>query len=49
MNDPVPTLPEVSVAVQVTDVTPTGNNDPEDGVHVGVILIPVSSLTVAIS
>jgi hypothetical protein len=33
-----PTLPELSLAVQVTVVVPSGNVEPEAGTHVGVTL-----------
>ena len=33
MNVPWLVLPEASVAVQVTGVLPSGNSDPDGGVH----------------
>ena len=35
VNDFVPMFPAASDAVQITEVTPTGNNEKEEGVHVG--------------
>ena len=36
VNVPVPGFPAASVAVQVTVVVPTGNDEPGGGIHVGV-------------
>jgi len=36
VNEHEPVFPDVSVALQVTDVVPFGKVDPEAGVHVGV-------------
>ncbi len=34
LNDVIPIFPAISVAEQVTSVSPTGNKEPDDGVHV---------------
>ena len=48
LNDVAPTFPAASVAVQVTVVDPTGNNEPDAGVHVGPTVIPMLSVAVGI-
>ena len=48
-NDALPVLPCASVAVHVTVVDPTGNVDPDAGVHVGVIGPSTVSVAVAVN
>ena len=48
----VPTFPASSVAVQVTVVVPTGNVEPDVGVHVGVTgweYVPVEFVTASVA
>ena len=42
-----PSFPASSDAVHVTVVVPTGNNDPDAGVHVGPLVTPMLSVAVA--
>ena len=47
VNEAVPSFPSASDAVHVTVVVPTGNNDPDAGVHVGPLVTPMLSVAVA--
>jgi hypothetical protein len=49
LNEPVASFPAASVAVQVTSVVPSGNVEPEAGVHSGVIGPSTASLAVAVN
>jgi hypothetical protein len=48
-NDALPVLPCASVAVQVTVVVPSGNVEPDAGVHVGMIGPSTASLADAVN
>jgi hypothetical protein len=45
----LPVLPAWSVAVQVTEVVPSGKVEPEDGLHVGVSAPSTLSFAVAVN
>ena len=47
VNVASPVFPSVSVAEHVTVVVPTGNNEPDAGVHVGPLAMPMLSVAVA--